>query len=950
MDSHYTQQHGTQQGNSQPALVNPSQQDSLLEQFEPIDEGQTRKCHAGKVSLITSTMPKTLGKTYRLTANGLKKETAGHLASGLVDVLSFNDIEEFANILKSVCTNQALCASLPASNSAKIVTKKELDRMHGSDAIARTKEHFTFPFDQRGVMILDYDPPTDALPLSKDQLWELVRSVVPAIAQAGVAWWCSGSSHIYNGAVEMQGLRGQRLYVLVSDLSDIVRCGEVLAKKLWLTGQGRIQVSSSGAKLVRSTFDEAMHERARLDFIGGAICEAPLEQRRGEPIILSDGGWLDTRWALPDLTDAEEARYEERVQEGKLRAESDSLAARAKWVEERRPILLARLKKNGIDSERANERAARCLKSALDNVLFGDFEIELDDTQRITVSTLLDQREKYHGRLTKDPLDPDYQSGKVVGKLYLHGPSPVLHSYAHGGATYTLRRQPHRILYTRGERARAVRALIAALIEEGDIFSKSNHLVQVTKCGLRILKEHSLAHIIDSRVALYAMNAKGDEYPTDIGIELCKIIASQSDGGDFPELLARSTLPYARPDGSIVEVPGYDRLTRIYADFRGDAFLQVAKSPGDSDVVAALRRLWRPWCRFPFATDTDRAAMLAAIMTAVCRPALDIAPAYFIDAPVQSSGKTACSAALQALVTGRRGGVTPYVGGDNAETELSKKVLAMAMSGSGFWLIDNVTGTWRSAVLSALLTDGAINDRILGQSEVINAAARMMICATGNNASLDRDLGRRFIKIRIDSGLESPQKRDFDFDPVSRALEERLEIAQAVLTVIRAYVNAGKPVLGKGTAGFAAWSNLVRQCVLWCSNKNFTAQADIGICGDPANSILEDAGASDDETAALHALLMGLDIVYKRNSFQAKDVAKIWENNLFRKSLCHGEQMICEGLDFMLNQKRKKVDSLSIGKALTFRRDRPVNGFKLSKVGENSNKISLWAIDIHAPF
>ena len=69
--------------------------------------------------------------------------------------------------------------------------------------------------------------------------------------------------------------------------------------------------------------------------------------------------------------------------------------------------------------------------------------------------------------------------------------------------------------------------------------------------------------------------------------------------------------------------------------------------------------------------------MLSAICAAVCRPALDLSPGYFFDAPVQASGKTRCAGALGALIRNRRGGITPFVSGMGAEAEMAKKFVAM---------------------------------------------------------------------------------------------------------------------------------------------------------------------------------------------------------------------------------------------------------------------------------
>ncbi len=47
--------------------------------------------------------------------------------------------------------------------------------------------------------------------------------------------------------------------------------------------------------------------------------------------------------------------------------------------------------------------------------------------------------------VARHPLEPEYDGWKQTGKLYLYGGTPVLHSFAHGGRTFKLRRQPKRI-------------------------------------------------------------------------------------------------------------------------------------------------------------------------------------------------------------------------------------------------------------------------------------------------------------------------------------------------------------------------------------------------------------------------------------------------------------------------------------------------------------------------
>ncbi len=215
------------------------------------------------------------------------------------------------------------------------------------------------------------------------------------------------------------------------------------------------------------------------------------------------------------------------------------------------------------------------------------------------------------------------------------------------------------------------------------------------------------------------------------------------------ELKAHVSLPFACADGRIVQAPGYDAPTGVFADFPHDAFEPVPESPTRAEVVAALGALWRPWSLFPFATAHDRAAMLSAIFTAVCRCALDIAPGYLADAPAQGAGKSKSMSALGALIRGSRAPVTPWVSGSASEAELAKKLVALQVGGIDYVSFDNITGTMSSSVLSALLTDGSLTDRLLGGNVMFSGEARMFVCASSNNASLDRDLSRRFVRVRI---------------------------------------------------------------------------------------------------------------------------------------------------------------------------------------------------------
>jgi hypothetical protein len=397
-------------------------------------------------------------------------------------------------------------------------------------------------------------------------------------------------------------------------------------------------------------------------------------------------------------------------------------------------------------------------------------------------------------------------------------------------------------------------------------------------------------------------------------------------------LKALCHLPFVTASGEIVSTSGFHEETGIYANFDNEALLPIPDAPNLDEIINAIQTALQPWSGYRFASPEDRAAMLAAVITAICRPALAICPGFFADAPIQSAGKSKLAAAIGALGKGQRVGITPFVSGPNADAELVKKIVAMALNGESFCLFDNVVGVWRSPVLAALITEGQMNERILGGNQWYKGASRMLITATGNNASLDHDLGRRLIRIRIDPGVECPQARSFAFDPVDMALATRLAIAHAVLVLVQAYQAAGSPVLGRGDAGFSEWNRLVRRVVLWLQAEGYAEAAGYGPMGDPAHSILEAASADDPDTEAARLLLISLDETFNGESFSAKEVFTLYST---------GRGEVFEALHAILG--RREVTTLSVGKTLGNRRDKIVGGLVLRRMGDNNQGVK-WII------
>ena len=163
-------------------------------------------------------------------------------------------------------------------------------------------------------------------------------------------------------------------------------------------------------------------------------------------------------------------------------------------------------------------------------------------------------------------------------------------------------------------------------------------------------------------------------------------------------------------------------------------------------------------------------------------------------------------------------------------------------AGTRIIAIDNVQLPLGSAFLCSSLTQATVSPRILGKSESVLVPNRFLITATGNNIVLAGDLNRRSLLCRLDPRCERPELREFDFEPVRRAMELRPQLVTAALTILRAFKLCGKPSGRPALGSFEQWSALIRDAMFW-----------VGI-EDPTGTI-ETIRASDPELRALTSVM-----------------------------------------------------------------------------------------------
>ncbi len=319
--------------------------------------------------------------------------------------------------------------------------------------------------------------------------------------------------------------------------------------------------------------------------------------------------------------------------------------------------------------------------------------------------------------------------------------------------------------------------------------------------------------------------------------------------GAWPELPVLEGVvetPVLRPDGSVLQEPGYDPATGLlYAP--DQEFDPVPERPSATEIETARALLEETVGDFPFQRPAHRAAWLAALLTPFARPAFDgPAPLVLIDANLAGTGKSLLADVCSAIVTGSAAARMSY---SADEEEIRKQITCLALEAARLVLIDNVTGVFGSPTLDRALTAESWRDRLLGSNHQVSLPLKVTWLATGNNVILRGDTPRRCLHVRLESRRERPEERTDFRHPrlLSWVLAQRRRLVPAALVLLRAHTTAqGSPPSLRGWGSYEGWSDTVRAAIVR-----------LGL-PDPADGRRDLEAAADGEHGALCDLVEGL--------------------------------------------------------------------------------------------
>jgi putative DNA primase/helicase len=396
----------------------------------------------------------------------------------------------------------------------------------------------------------------------------------------------------------------------------------------------------------------------------------------------------------------------------------------------------------------------------------------------------------------------------------------------------------------------------------------------------------------------------------------------------FPKVAGVITTPTLRPDGTILNQPGYDPATQLW--FAPDSSLlmpELTENPTREQAEQAMQRLEDLLTGFPFADALDRSVALAAALTPILRGAFDVAPMGLFRAHDVGSGKSYLADLISYIA---RGQPCPVITSTKSVEEMEKRLGALVLEGAPMISLDNCSFDIGGDLLCQITERRLIRIRILGKSEAPECEWRGTLLGTGNNITLVGDMTRRGLLLELNAKVERPELREFAFDPVERALADRGTYVAAAITIARAYLAAGSPPVCGPLGSYGDWSRIVRSPLVWLNRK------------DPVQS-MDHTREDDPMRKAVNALItLWRDNLPPNVSYTAAELAKLANKKSERDELLQPDLH-----DLLLQQAgttRGDIDTRKVSSWLVSIRGRVHGGHSIERVKESRGHGNRYAL------
>jgi hypothetical protein len=341
----------------------------------------------------------------------------------------------------------------------------------------------------------------------------------------------------------------------------------------------------------------------------------------------------------------------------------------------------------------------------------------------------------------------------------------------------------------------------------------------------------------------------------------------------------------------------------------------VPTAPTAAEIAHARDLLLEMICDFPFISLADLANALAVLFEQPARDLIDgVMPLHDIEANDIGVGKGLLTDMLLLPSAADRVGKIAECEGDS---EWRKRISTVLRSMAPALVLDNVRHPLDSGVLAAALTASYWDDRLLGTNDLLHLPVRCSWLMTANNPSFSREIARRTVRTRLNAMVDRAWKRTGFRHPnlLAWGKEHRGELVAAVLTLVQAWIAAGKP---KGSVIFGSYER-------WA---------------EVIGGILNVAG--------IPGFLGNLDAQYETVDSEGEAWRRLveawWEKH--KGAPVSARELFAlavelEGFDFGKGDER--AQTISFGKQLANQRDRVIGGYCITFAG-SVKRINQWQL------
>lgn len=444
----------------------------------------------------------------------------------------------------------------------------------------------------------------------------------------------------------------------------------------------------------------------------------------------------------------------------------------------------------------------------------------------------------------------------------------------------------------------------------------------------RLLADHTFAFRIKTR-----KGKKGDEEWEEEATPGAQALTAALARKTWPGLAALHGIvgaPVLRPDGTLLQEPGYDEATGLYLASKIPLDKVLAR-PTKRQVEAARAFLLDQFLRdFPWVDDADRANYLAVLATPILRRYIrTLTPFVVFTATMPGSGKTILTSG-PGMLYGQR--VLTWADDD---AELRKVITSVLADPAGAIIFDNLAeGTIiNSPVLARLITDRTWADRLLGGNKTVVHANDRLWAATGNNLRLGGDMTSRSVLVRLDPNMPHPEERtgfaipNLD-DWILRPASQRTVLWNLLVLVLDWTSSGGQRQAGITMRQFTPWAEAVGGFLDHHGIKGFLGN-------------VEDARGIDEEDAMWTAFLA------RWHQLQPELNLSEWVTThelRLAADTPHPEPDPWNGL-FLTDERGRLPSEISLGKRLTGQIGRYHGSFVLRSKYDSHSKVRTWRVE-----